>query len=180
MEPTPTSSIDIPKQTFRTTKRYSKYSKSFPESDDTEKNTTDTEEIENENENIDETVSDVYDKIKKRLMEKLTKKYCITLKLVNEILKNCDRPEINELTNFKHIDRHEIIDKKNTQILEKMLPEIQEYFGKKPKTDEYILTILRNMCKQLTLHFKQKYKNVQKNGHVTSYVLYSIVYDDSE
>jgi len=121
--------------------------------------------------------------IESNIIDNITRKYRTTLCLTNIILKNAGIDIIDDLTNFKNIDRELIISEKNNTQFDEFLPKIFEVFGKrecqfnqKEHTKHYILTVLKNMCKQITLDLTKKYKNVQKNGFVTSYVLYSIVY----
>jgi len=121
--------------------------------------------------------------INDKILNKIKEKYFIALKVINFILHNANLKTISDLTHFSNVDRQIIIAKKNEDSLNTLLQEIYLYFGKrecqfgqKEKTKHYIITIMKNMCKQLTLHLKKKYKNIQRNGHVTSYILYSIDY----
>ena len=66
---------------------------------------------------------------------------------------------------------------------EKLLPLIIEQFGEKEcqikqrkHIKHYIITVLKSICKQLTLTLVKKYKNVQRRHIVSSYVLYSVEY----
>lgn len=113
----------------------------------------------------------------------IKRKYEITLRLINNICMNIGIDQIDDLTKFKDIDRQLIIDSCNDEILEDMLPEIYKNFGKrecqfsqKSKTKHYILTILKNMCRQLALTLTKRYKNIQRKGVVKSYIFYSIDY----
>lgn len=118
-----------------------------------------------------------------RILKNFKEKYHVALKFVNNILVNSELEKITDLTNFVDVDRQLIIAKKNEDMLNSMLDEIYYYFGKrecqfgqKDKTKHYIVTILKNMCKQLTLSLNKKSKNVQKDGFVKSYILYTISY----
>lgn len=116
-----------------------------------------------------------------RIIKNFKEKYHVALKFVNNILTNSELEKITDLTNFVDVDRQLIIAQKNEGMLNLMLDEIYYYFGKrecqfgqKGKTKHYIVTILKNMCKQLTLSLNKKSKNVQKDGFVKSYILYTI------
>lgn len=119
--------------------------------------------------------------IDERIIKNFKEKYYVTLKFVNNILTNSNLEKITELTNFIDVDRQLIIAQKNEDMLSSMLSEIYHYFGKrecqygqKDKTKHYIVTILKNMCKQLTLSLNKKSKNIQREGFVKSYILYTI------
>lgn len=121
--------------------------------------------------------------INERIIRSFKEKYYVTLKFVNNILTNSNLNNITDLIQFVDIDRQLIIVQKNADMMDTMLSEIYHYFGKrecqygqKDKTKYYIVTILKNMCKQLTLSLKGKSKNVQKDGFVKSYILYTISY----
>lgn len=116
-----------------------------------------------------------------QILKNFKEKYHVALKFVNNILANSELEKITNLTNFVDVDRQLIIAQKNEDMLNSMLEEIYYYFGKrecqfgqKDKTKHYIVTILKNMCKQLTLSLNKKSKNVQKDGFVKSYILYTI------
>ena len=117
------------------------------------------------------------------ILEFMTQKYMTALTLFNIILKNANLPEIHDITHFKLVSRDSIIDEKNVKEFEQLLPIIISQFGEnecklrqKKQIKNYIITILKSMCKQLTLTLVKKYKNVQCNHIVTSYVLYSVEY----
>jgi hypothetical protein len=116
-----------------------------------------------------------------QILKNFKEKYHVALKFVNNILANSELEKITDLTKFVDVDRKLIIAQKNEDMLNSMLEEIYYYFGKrecqfgqKDKTKHYIVTILKNMCKQLTLSLNKKSKNVQKEGRVNSYILYTI------
>lgn len=117
------------------------------------------------------------------ILDNLTMKYTIVLVVVNIILKNDGKMEIDDLIKFNEIDRETIIKPETEAEFEKMLPMIYKYFGKrecqfnqKGHTKHYIITVLKNMCKQISLCVTKRYKNVQVKGYVSSHVLYSIKY----
>jgi hypothetical protein len=89
--------------------------------------------------------------------------------------------KVLKLTDVKDIDRNIFIDNKNYDEFKKLLPQIYMYFGKKEcmysqrtKIKHYIITIIKNMCRQLVLKLVKKYKNIQNKGVVKSYIFYSI------
>jgi hypothetical protein len=114
--------------------------------------------------------------------EELHNKKCkIALSLINQIMINMDKDEIDTLINFKDIDRNDIIDVKNKTTLEDMQKELFTYFDKRDfgwyrrkKTKNYILTFLRYMCNDINFEFKYQEIKKQNDGQVTSYMLYSI------
>jgi hypothetical protein len=118
-----------------------------------------------------------------KILEFLARKYMIALQLFNIILKNAQLPGIRDITQFQSIRRDFIIDEKNTAEFELLLPTIISQFGEneckskqRKQIKHYITTVLKSMCKQLNLVLIKKYKNVQSNHIVKSYVLYSIEY----
>jgi len=118
-----------------------------------------------------------------RMLELIQCKYNMTLKLINLIYASHKLDCVNELTDVKNVDRNVFIDKKNYVYLDQMIDDIYKYFGKKEcsynqrnKIKNYILTIIKNMCRQLAMELTKKYKNIQIKGYVKSYIFYSIEY----
>jgi hypothetical protein len=121
--------------------------------------------------------------ISKRMLELIQCKYNMTLKLINLIFTSHGIECVKELTDVKNVDRNVFIDRKNYTHLDQMIDDIYKYFGKKEcsynqrnKIKNYILTIIKNMCRQLALELTKKYKNIQIKGFVKSYIFYSIEY----
>ena len=56
-------------------------------------------------------------------------KYKVALKFINKILVNLEKEEIDELTDFKDIDREDIIKDVNKETLKEMEGEIFKHFS---------------------------------------------------
>ncbi|QKF94781.1 hypothetical protein QKU48_gp1323 [Fadolivirus algeromassiliense] len=98
-------------------------------------------------------------------------KYKIALKLVNLILVNIGKEEVDDLTKFKDIDREDIIKDVNKKSLQDMESELFPLFNKKKvgyyrKTDGLVLNCLRGMMKDIgfEMHKVQKGKMVIFDG----------------
>lgn len=108
-------------------------------------------------------------------------KYKVALKFVNKILVNIGRVEVGELTDFKDVDREDIIKEVNKVSFSEMETELFEQFDKvkmgwyrRNIVNSYILTFLRNMCTDLGYSFTYHELKRQKNKIVKSEMLYSI------
>lgn len=118
---------------------------------------------------------------KKNNIDKTTEKYKITLKFVNLILKNIGKEAINDLTNFKDIDREDIIKDENKAIITVMKNELFMHFDKmkngwyrKVKSTRLVLSCMDVMCDDLGLELSYRKKNTQKNSIFKTHYLYSI------
>lgn len=126
------------------------------------------------------------DKVITQKVGKDDDKYKLALKFVNVILKNIGRDEVNDLTEFKNVDREDIIKDVNKVSLDAMANELFDKFNKKKcgyyrKTDAIVLNCLRGMMKEigyeLTFHQKDRWeKNEKVNGksYKISHSFYSI------
>lgn len=83
-------------------------------------------------------------------------KYQVTLKFLNKILANLGKEEINDITEFKNIDRLDIISDINKDIFDDMKDEILEHFEKtsinyyqRSAVTSYSLTLLKKMVPQI-------------------------------
>ena len=110
-------------------------------------------------------------------------KYKVALKLVNKILINLGKDEIDDLTNFKDIDREDIIKDVNKQALDGLAKEIFKHYDKKKcgyyrKTDALVLNVLRGMMKdtgfKLSKKQEDKHKVIDGQNFRKTYMLYSI------
>ena len=117
-----------------------------------------------------------------KIIDKTTPKYKVLLKLVNKLLLAMGKSEIDDLLNFKMIDREKIIgcDRKiilnMENILCKSFKKGQCFYRK--KAPSYNLNILRYLVKEIGLKMIKKQKNIY-NGignktykRTTSYVYY--------
>ena len=87
-----------------------------------------------------------------------SKKYKVLLKFINKILVNIGKDEIDDLTEFKNVDRVDIIKPKNKPILDKMAPQLFKYFDKKKsgiyhKSPNVVHNVIRKLVKQLALGY---------------------------
>jgi len=117
-----------------------------------------------------------------KIIDKSTSKYKILLKFINKILVNIDKDEIDDLTDFKNIDRLDIIKPKNKEILDKMAHRLYKYFAKKSnfyrKTPSIVLIIIRGLCKQIGLRFVSKQREtgerINNKYYRRTHMFYSI------
>ncbi len=116
---------------------------------------------------------------------KNTDKYKVALKFINNILTNTEKEKINDLIEFKDIDRDHIINDDNKQNFNVMMPELFEYFDKvkcgwyrRNTTKNYILTFLRYMCDDLDLQFtfeqKEIYELINGKNYRKTHTYYTI------
>ena len=108
-------------------------------------------------------------------------KYKVCLRLINKILVNIGKEEVDDLIKFKDIDRLDIIKDINRVDLEKLGPELFKYFDKakfawyrRRTTKFYNLSFLRYMCDNLGYQLNYYEFKIPQNGKVVSKMLYSI------
>lgn len=112
-------------------------------------------------------------------IDKTTAKYKILLRYVNGILKNINVNTINDLTEFKNIDRLDIIKKENIDLLDSLAPSLFKQFNKDKcgyyrKTKNIALNCLRGMCKEIGLQLvKKQFTKSVKSKNIT-HLSYSI------
>jgi len=113
--------------------------------------------------------------------DKNSDKYKVSLKLVNKILVNIGKEEIDELTKFVDIDREDIIKEVNMKTLTEMEGELFQHFDKyrfgwyrRGKIKTYPLTFLRYLCTDLGFKMIFRESRVQKNTIMKARLLYSI------
>lgn len=116
-------------------------------------------------------------------IEKDSDKYKIVLKLINKILKNMGKDEIDDITKFTDIDREDIIKEANIKALNDMDGELFKHFNKKNcgyyrKTDALVLNCLRGMMKEAGFKLAKKQKGVCKEidgkKYERTHMIYSI------
>jgi hypothetical protein len=128
---------------------------------------------------IDNTTITKIDIPTKSNIDTTTDKYKTLLKFVNGILFNIDKKTIEDLTEFIDIDRLDIINDKNKQLLDNMSTKLFKCFPKvkatyKRKGKSLILNCLRGFCKQIGLKLINKHLSRTINCKVQSYYYYSI------
>ncbi len=116
----------------------------------------------------------------KKVIDKTTDKYKLLLKYVNGILKNINKDPIDNLTDFRDIDRLDIIKKENIELLDELAPTLFKHFSKEKcgyyrKTKNISLNCLRGMCKEIGLELKKRKFNRQVKSVFKTHMLYSIV-----
>lgn len=89
-----------------------------------------------------------------RIVDKLNPKYVIGLQFLNHILSNNNKPQIQDILDFKDITRQEILKQENLNKLNEMETEIYKHFDKVKcgfyrKTDNYVINFVRGMIKEL-------------------------------
>ena len=123
------------------------------------------------------------EKLTKIKIDKDSDKYKVTLKLLNKILTNLGKEEIDDITKFKDIDREDIIKDINVKSLCEMEGELFVHYSKGKcgyyrKTNAMVLNCIRSMMKDAGFEFtkKKKEKNEKINGksYKRSHFLYSI------
>lgn len=100
-------------------------------------------------------------------IDKTSDKYQIVLKLINVFLVNMKKDKINDLLEFKDIDRKLLMSDKNKNAFTKMENKIYEQFDKtkcgwyrRKTTKNYMLTVIRYICADIGLHFTFKQKEI--------------------
>ena len=113
-------------------------------------------------------------------------KYKVALKLINKILVNIGKQEIDDLVNFVNIDREDIIKECNKIALVSMENELFTVakFDKKAcgyyrkNGNAYVLNLLRGLMKEMgyemTYIKKEKNEQVGNKSYKRSHYLYSI------
>lgn len=116
----------------------------------------------------------------KKDVSKTTPQYKILLELVNGILKNLNKEKITDLTDFKNINRLDIIRKDNTILLDEMSDRIFKHYTKAAvpyhrKSPNITLNCLRGMCKVIGLKFQKTQKAKSIKSKIITQFFYSIV-----
>ncbi len=90
-------------------------------------------------------------------------KYKLALKLVNKILTNIGKPEIDDLIEFIKIDRDDIISEETRKCFKEMMEELYEHYDKLHcayyrQTDTIVLNALRGFMKEIghELYYEKK------------------------
>jgi len=111
----------------------------------------------------------------RNIVDTTTDKYKVLLEFVNKILINIGKDPITNLTQFKNIDREDIILPKNKPILENMAPKLFKHFNKKKsgyyrKSDNWMLNVLRGLVREIGLKYSKSIKNIYINENNRAYV----------
>jgi len=114
-----------------------------------------------------------------RVIDTTTDKYKLLLEFANKILKNINKDQIYDLTEFKNIDRLDIVREENKVILDKMANRLFKHYDKYKcgyyrKSPNIVFNCMRNMCKDIGLNMTKKRRNKIKEGIVKTHYFYSI------
>ena len=114
-------------------------------------------------------------------IDKTSEKYKLVLNFVNTILTNMGKPNIDDLTKFKNIDRDDILNEKNKEYYEEHEQEYLEHFGKditgyyrKKLTKTHILTFFRGIVDDIGLELTYIQKNITSKRLTKTHLIYSI------
>jgi hypothetical protein len=113
--------------------------------------------------------------------ERTTDKYKVALKLINKILTNIDKDNIDDLTKFVNIDREDIIKNINKESLISMESELFPLFNKKNsgyyrKTNSFVLNCLRGLMKEIGYGLYKSQKGVMETIEGKSYERTHMIY----
>jgi hypothetical protein len=134
-----------------------------------------------EDKNQNNTTNKTKTKAKTKPIDKTTQKYKLLLQYVNGILKNINKPLIDDIIEFKDIDRLDIIKPENIKLLDTLAPSLFNYFNKDKcgyyrKTKNLPLNVLRGCCKELGLELvNRKVSKTETKATFGTHYLYSIV-----
>ena len=89
-----------------------------------------------------------------RIIDKNDPKYVFALQFLNHILINNNKPQIQDILEFKDITRQEILKQENLNKLNEMETELYKHFDKMKcgyyrKTDNYVINFFRGMLKEM-------------------------------
>ena len=105
----------------------------------------------------------------------------VLLELLNKILANTGKQAIAQFSEFKDIDRIDLLKEANIETFEAMKDEIYKYFDKgttghyrKNHVQNYLIVFLKLACKDIGTSFKSKKKNSSVKSRAISHTYYSI------
>ena len=89
-----------------------------------------------------------------KIVDKNDPKYILAIQFLNHILINNNKPQIQDILEFKDITRDEIIKQENLNKLNEMETELYKHFSKMNcgyyrKTDNYVINFFRQMLKEM-------------------------------
>ena len=89
-----------------------------------------------------------------KIVDKNDPKYVLAIQFLNHILINNNKPQIQDILEFKDITRDEIIKQENLNKLNEMETELYKHFSKMNcgyyrKTDNYVINFFRGMLKEM-------------------------------
>lgn len=116
----------------------------------------------------EDEVDYIYQRVYKRentaLVDTNTSRYKLLLDLVNKLLVDMGKPEIDDLLKFSRIDRHDMM-KCDKQIIIDMKKDLRKHFilnsaFSKVTATSYCVSTLRSLVKQMGLKFDKKKKSI--------------------
>lgn len=103
-------------------------------------------------------------------------KYKTALQLINEILVNLNKSKVDDLTEFKDIDRDLLVSPENKKTFSDMSDILFDKFDRvkcgwyrRTQVKDYILTFLRCMCTDLGLQFTYEQRDITKSINGKNY-----------
>ena len=89
-----------------------------------------------------------------RIVDKNNPKYVLALQFINNILTNNNKPQIQDILEFKNVTRQEILKQENLNKLNEMETELYKHFDKIKcgyyrKTNNYVINFFRGMLKEI-------------------------------
>ena len=104
-----------------------------------------------------------------RIVDKANTKYILALDFLNHILTNNNKPNINDILDFKDITRQEILKQENLNKLNEMETELYKHFDKMKcgyyrKTDNYVINCFRGILKEIG--YKGQYNEIDKTVNI--------------
>lgn len=119
--------------------------------------------------------------IEEKQIDKTTDKYKVLLKLINKILASIGKEKIDDLKQFKCINRDDLISDTVEQIYNIMEKELFNAFDKRKcswynrkNVNNYVLTFLRAAVYDIGLDFKLSHTCKHINMKAVNYIFYSI------
>ena len=119
-------------------------------------------------------------------LDKSDKKYQLTLKFLNSLLKAVGKEEIDDITNFKEVKKDELLTDGCQKVLDKHINEICKIFGKsqiyyrdRNSVEHYIISLIKYMVSIIGYQFEFKIKSENSTLENNTYkikkiLLYSI------
>lgn len=120
------------------------------------------------------------DDVNVNLVDKSSEKYKLVLKYVNMILEKNNVTCINDLTEFKEVNRKILTNESNKKVFEYLEDDIIELFGKTSikyyakEKDNYIFNLTKYLCNSLNLKFKAIQRNKYNKGEIKKQIYYTI------
>ena len=118
----------------------------------------------------------VFEPIISKNIDKTTDQYKLLLGFVNKILVNMGKEKVGNLTDFKNIDRLDIVKEINEQALHKDIIKLKKVFPNlkhiyKIDSPNNVINCIRSMCKDVGLSTDRTRKSISNNGyHRTAYI----------